>query len=158
MRLLTTIAALTFLLPASAPAQSTAAIDAQVWSALSASVVDQDIDAMAATYHPDAVVVTPGGTTLASAQLPKWGKDMAVAKTRGETATVAFRFSQRIDNADTAFEVGMFKYTVIDSAGTGTSYHIPMESLLVRLHDRWVVVMERQFAAVGPEEWDALAP
>ena len=58
--------------------------------------------------------------------------------------------------ACTAFEMGMFRYTVIDSAGTPASIHVPMEALLVRANDRWVIVMERQFAAAGPQEWDAL--
>jgi len=167
MKLLAPLAAIILALPAGAAGQSaapagaaasTAAIDQQVWAAISASVVDQDIDAMAATYHPDAVVVTPAGTTPARLQLPKWGKDMVAAKAKGETATVEFRFSKRVDNADSAFEIGMFKYTVIDGAGKATSYHIPMEALLVRANGRWVVVMERQFAAVTADDWAKLAP
>jgi uncharacterized protein (TIGR02246 family) len=167
MKLLTVLAALVVSVPAVAAAQagapagtaaSTAAIDEQVWSAISASVVNQDIDAMAATYHPDAVVVTPGRTVPARTQLPQWGKDMETAKARGETATVEFRFTKRLDNAETAFETGMFKYTVVDSAGKATSYHIPMESLLIRANGRWVVVMEHQFAAATPQEWEALKP
>ena len=167
MKLLTVLAAVVISVPAVAAAQanapagttgSTAAIDEQVWSAISASVVAQDIDAMAATYHPDAVVVTPGRTVPARNQLPQWGKDMETAKARGETATVAFRFTKRVDNVETAFETGMFKYTVVDSTGKATSYHVPMEALLVRLHDRWVVLMERQFAAATAQDWDALTP
>jgi len=167
MRLLTALAAIAIALPGVSAAQSSApagasgaaaAIDEQVWSAISASVVNQDIDAMAATYHPDAVVVTPGRTIPARTQLPQWGKDMETAKARGETATVEFRFTKRVDNIDTAFETGMFKYTVVDSAGKATSYHIPMEALLVRLNGRWVVVMEHQFATVSAQDWDALTP
>jgi len=166
MKLLTALAAITLAVPVAATAQagtaasgpSTAAIDAEVWSAITASVADQDIDAMAATYHPDAVVVTPGGTVPTREQLPRWGKDMEIAKARGATATVEFRFSKRLDNAATAFETGIFKYSVIDSAGKSTSFIIPMEALLVRTNGRWVVVMEHQFAAVGPAEWDALQP
>jgi len=167
MKLLAPLAAILLTLPAVAVGQSaapagaaasTAAIDEQVWSAIAASVVDQDIDAMAATYHPDAVVVTPGGTTPARLQLPNWGKDMETAKAKGETATVEFRFTKRQDNSNTAFETGMFKYSVIDSAGKVTSYHIPLEALLVRTNGRWVVVMERQFTAVTAEDWAKLAP
>lgn len=158
MRLLFIATSVALVIPGIARAQSTAAIDAEVWSAISASVVNQDIDAMAATYHPDAVVVTPGGTVPARDQLPKWGKDMETAKAKGETATVEFRFSKRLDNAATAFETGIFKYSVIDSAGKSTSYIIPMEALLVRTNGRWVMVMERQLAAVGATEWEALKP
>jgi len=167
MKLLTALAAIALTLPAASAAQSStaagadgssAAIDKQVWSAISASVVDQDIGAMAATYHPNAVVVTPGRTVPARTQLPQWGEDMETAKARGETATVEFRFTKRLDNAETAFETGMFKYTVVDGAGKATSYHVPMEALLVHVNGRWVVVMEHQFAAVTPQEWEALKP
>lgn len=164
MKRLTALAALVLSIPITATAQSaassasTAAIDEQVWHAISASVADQDINAMAATYHPDAVIVHAGGTLFARDQLPRWGKDMEAARAKGETATVEFRFSKRLDNAGTAFEIGMFKYTVIDSAGKPAPIHIPMEALLLRANGRWVIVMERQFAAAGPQEWDALKP
>jgi uncharacterized protein (TIGR02246 family) len=143
---------------AAARRASSAAIDAEVWTVISATVVNADIDGMAATYHPDAVVVTPGRTVPAREQLPKWGKDMADAKPRRETATVEFRFSRRVDDATTAFEAGMFKYTVTDSAGKSVAYHIPMEVLLVRWNGRWRILMERQFAVADAAAWNELAP
>lgn len=166
MRLLPALAALALALPPAAAAQmnaaapgnpSSAAIDATVWSVISATVVNADIEGMAATYHPDAVVVTPRGTVPIGQQLPEWGKSMKQMQESGTSATVEFRFSSRMDNATTAFEVGIFKYTVTDTAGKSTAYHIPMEALLVRTDAGWRVLMERQLAPVGTEEWNQLA-
>jgi len=42
---------------------------------------------------------------------------MAAAKAKGNRASVEFRFTQRLDNATTAFDAGLFKYTVIEKSG-----------------------------------------
>lgn len=167
MKVLSALATLAFAVPAVAGAQmnsaatataSTAAIDTEVWSVISATVVNADIKGMAATYHPDAVVVTPGNTLPIGEMLPQWGKSMEQMAAGGASATVEFRFSSRMDNAKTAFEVGIFKYTVTDNAGKSTSYIIPMEALLIRTDAGWRILMERQLAPVGAEEWNKLAP
>lgn len=136
---------------------SSGAIDAQVWTAVSTTVVAHDIAGMAATYHPDAVVVTPQGTMPIAQALAGWGKPMEAMKRNGSHASVAFRFSLRQDGAETAFEAGMFNYSVTDSAGTTTRYIIPFEALLVRKDGRWLMVMERQFAAADEAAWNAMA-
>lgn len=137
-------------------AQSSAAIDADVWRAISASVVDADIRAMARTYHPDAVLVTASGTRPIRDALDGWGKDMVTAKANGTRATVDFRFSLRQDNASTAFEAGVFKYTVIDKDGVSRPSYRRLETLLVKHEGAWRIVMERQLDAVSAQEWDAM--
>lgn len=137
-------------------AQSSAAIDADVWRAISVSVVDADITAMARTYHPDAVLVTSTGTRPIRDALDGWGKDMMTAKADGTRATVEFRFSLRQDDATTAFEAGIFKYTVIGKDGVSRPSYRRMESLLVKHEGAWRVVMERQLDAASAQEWDAL--
>ena len=136
---------------------SSGAIDAQVWSVVSTTVVEHDIAGMAATYHPDAVVVTPQGTMPVARALAGWGQSMETMKGNGSRAAVAFRFSLRQDGAETAFESGMFNYAVTDSAGATTRYIIPFEALLVRKDGRWLIVMERQFAAADETAWNAMA-
>lgn len=136
---------------------SSGAIDAQVWSVVSTTVVEHDIAGMAATYHPDAVVVTPQGTMPVARALAGWGQAMEAMKRNGSRAQVAFRFSLRQDGAETAFESGMFNYAVTDSTGATTRYIIPFESLLVRKDGRWLIVMERQFAAADEAAWNAMA-
>jgi ketosteroid isomerase-like protein len=136
---------------------SSGAIDAQVWTAVSTTVVEHDIAGMGATYHPDAVVVTPQGTMPIARALAGWGKSMEAMKQNGSRASVAFRFSLRQDGAETAVEAGMFNYAMTDSTGATTRYIIPFEALLVRKDDRWLIVMERQLAAADEAAWNAMA-
>jgi hypothetical protein len=82
---------------------------------------------------------------------------MVAAKAKGNTATVEFRFSRRQDDASTAFEAGIFKYTVIEKSGVRTPKFYPFEALLGKANGKWRVLMERQFADVTQAEWDKLA-
>ena len=143
--------------PATANAQSTQDIDRDVWSVLAATVAADDIVRMGEAYFPNAVVVTPNATSPIKETLDRWGKDMVAAKAKGNSATVEFRFSRRQDDAATAFEAGIFKYTVIEKSGTRTSKFYPFEALLGKANGKWRVLMERQFAEVTQAEWDKLA-
>ena len=68
---------------------TSAAIDAEVWSAVAATVVRADIVAMGRTYHPAAVVVTAKGTKPIATTLVGWGEGMVKAKREGTRAEVA---------------------------------------------------------------------
>jgi len=159
LRLLAVAAVVAWAAPLAAQgtAPSSTAIDAQVWMAISTTVVEHDIAGMAATYHPDAVLVTSQGTMPIAQALAGWGKAMEQMRRNGSRASVAFRFSLRQDGAETAFESGMFNYAVTDSAGTTTRYIVPFEALLVRKDARWLIVMERQLAATDEAAWNAMA-
>jgi hypothetical protein len=135
---------------------SSGAIDAQVWTAVSTTVLEHDIIGMGAIYHPDAVLVTAQGTMPIAQALAGWGQSMEAMKRDGSRASVAFRFSLRQDGAETAFESGMFNYAVTDSAGATTRYIVPFEALLVRRDARWLIVMERQLAAADESAWNAM--
>ena len=132
-------------------------IDRGIWSVFTATVANEDIVGMGRVYFPEAVLVTPKGTTPIKQTLERWGRDMAAAKARGDKATVEFRFSLRQDDSTTAFEAGLFKYTVITKAGVSTPQFVPFEVLLVKSNGAWRVLMERQFAAVAQADWDKLA-
>ena len=141
---------------AEAQTSSTAAIDYQVWAPVAASVKNDDIAAMGRVYHREAVLVMNGGTQRISEALAGWGKDMVANKGKGITATVEFRFSKRQDDAETAFEIGMFKYTTKDKAGVSTPRYVHMEALLVKSGGKWLLLMERQLAAADEAAWNAL--
>ena len=143
--------------PATTNAQSTQDIDRDVWSVFAATVAADDIVRMGEAYFPNAVVVMPNATSPIKETLDRWGKDMVAAKAKGNRATVEFRFSRRQDDATTAFEAGIFRYTVIEKSGTRTSKCYPFEALLGKTNGKWRVLMERQFAEVPPAEWDKLA-
>jgi hypothetical protein len=99
--------------PATTNSQSTPDIDRDVWSVFVATVAADDIVRMGEAYFPNAVVVMPSATSPIKETLDRWGKDMVAAKAKGNRATVEFRFSRRQDDATTAFEAGIFRYTVI---------------------------------------------
>jgi ketosteroid isomerase-like protein len=145
----------------SAASQTTTAasaheIDRDVWSVFVATVATDDIAGMGRAYFPDAVLVSPTGTRPIKDALEKWGRDMVAAKAKGNRAAVEFRFSRRHDDSTTAFETGIFKYTVIEKSGATDSKFYPFEQLLVKTNGKWRVLMERQFAEVTQDAWEKL--
>ena len=140
-----------------ATSASSGEIDRDVWSVFVATVASDDIVRMGSVYFPDAVLVTPRGTSPIKETLERWGRDMVAAQAKGNRATVEFRFSRRQDNATTAFEAGIFKYTVIEKSGASNPKFYPFEQLLAKTNGKWRVLMERQFAEVTQGEWDKLA-
>ena len=139
-----------------ATASSAHEIDRDVWSVFVATVAADDIAGMGRAYFPDAVLVSPNGTRPIKDALERWGRDMVAAKAKGNRAAVEFRFSRRQDDTTTAFEAGIFKYTVIEQAGASNSKFYPFEQLLVKTNGKWRVLMERQFAEVTQDAWDKL--
>ena len=133
-------------------------IDSAVWEVISATVAANDIEGMAATYHPDAVLVSSKGTVSIAEQLVKWGEGMERIKLEGRSASVSFRFASRQDNAETAFERGMFRYAETDQHGVEQPDFVPFEALLVKKDGRWLMVMERQLEATDESAWSALGP
>ena len=140
-----------------ATASSAREIDRDIWSVFVATVAADDIAGMGRAYFPDAVLVSPKGTRPIKETLEGWGRDMVAARARGDTATVEFRFSRRQDDNTTAFEAGIFKYTVVAKSGATTPRFCPFEQLLVKTNGKWRVLMERQFDPVTQEAWDKLA-
>ncbi len=132
-------------------------IDRDTWSVISRAVKNANIDAMASTYHPDAVLVSDSETRPIRDALEGWGKGMKDSKENGNAARVAFRFSSRQDDEHSAFERGIFKYTSIDSSGNEEHLFMHFESLLVKKDDRWLYLMERQLEVTDEASWNALA-
>lgn len=139
-----------------ASASSAHEIDRDIWSVFVTTVATDDIAGMGSAYFPDAVLVSPNGTRPIKDALERWGRDMVAAKAKGDRATVEFRFSRRQDDTSTAFETGIFKYTVIEKSGQSNPKFYPFEQLLVKTNGKWRVLMERQFAEVTQDAWDKL--
>ena len=143
--------------PHRAPASpSTAEIDAKVWSVVSAAVAADDIAALGRSYHAAAVLVTKAGTKPIAKALDGWGKDMVTAKQAGTKATVAFRFSHRQDDADTAFESGIFRYATTTKAGVAKVGYTRYEALLVKSGGQWLMLMEHQLEPATEAAWNGL--
>lgn len=131
-------------------------IDRDVWSVISRTVEEGDIQGMAAVYHQDAVLVGNSGTVPVSEQLVKWGQDMETQKQAGARASVEFRFSSRQDDRLTAFETGIFRYAVAGQPDEEAPVYVEFETLLVKQDGRWLILMERQLDTVDQDAWAAL--
>ncbi len=131
-------------------------IDRDTWNVISQAVANADIEAMAATYHPDAVVVSGTETIPIKSALKNWAEGMQQATENSSTASVSFRFSMRQDNETSAFETGIFKYSGIDSSGNETIMFMGFETLLVKKNNRWLYMMERQLKQTDEASWEAL--
>ena len=131
-------------------------IDRDVWSVISRTVAEGDIKGMAEIYHPDAVLVGNAGTVPVAEQLLKWGQDMEAQKQLGTRASVAFRFTSRRDDHVTAFETGIFQYTVTAQTGEEKPVYVEFEALLIKKGGTWLILMERQLDSVNLAAWTAL--
>lgn len=128
------------------------------WAEVSRAVGTGDFAAYEATCHPEGVLVSGSKKTsvpLADA-LQRWKKEFDATK-RGEMkASVVFKFSQRLGDATTAHETGMFLYTAVGADGKATREYIHFEALLVKREGRWKIVMEYQKSKGTREEFEAL--
>ncbi len=137
---------------------SSGAIDADVWTVVSATVAAGDAVGMGRTYHPNAVVVSGRGTSPIAETMVRWTDGMTKAKADGARSTVGFRFASRQDDASTAFESGIFRLADFDRTGQAKVVFIPFEMLLVKQDGKWRILMERQLPAVDEAAWNKLTP
>jgi hypothetical protein len=81
-----------------------------------------------------------------------------------QSVRLDFRFSQRIDDAESAHETGIFRYERSganndDEAPTTTTIRfVDFEALMIKKDGRWVWLMEYQKGNASQADWDALAP
>ncbi len=73
---------------------------------------------------------------------------------KGE-ASVTFRFTQRLHDATTAHDTGIFRYTYTPQGGEETVAMIHFEGLLVRKDGAWLMLMEYQKQPATADEWAA---
>jgi ketosteroid isomerase-like protein len=128
------------------------------WAEVSRAVGSGDFAAYEATCHPEGVLVS--GTRKTSSPLAdalkRWRKDFDATKSGEMKASVDFKFSQRLGDATTAHETGMFRYTATSADGKQTREYIHFEALLVNRDGRWKIVMEYQKSKGTGAEYEAL--
>lgn len=137
------------------PDAATAELDA-FWAEVSRTVAEGDLDGYAATYHPDAVLVSEARETsypIASA-LNGWEQGFIDTSAGKMRASVDFRFTRRLNDETTAHETGIFHYSAKPEEGEATDSYIHFEALLVR-KDGWKMLMEYQKAPATMDEWAA---
>ena len=128
------------------------------WSEVSTAVAAGDFAAYEATCHPDGVLVAGTWKTsspLADA-LKRWKKEFDATKSGEMKASVEFKFSQRLGDATTAHETGIFLYTATGADGKETGDYIHFEALLLKRDGRWKIVMEYQKSKGTRAEYEAL--
>jgi len=128
------------------------------WAEVSRAVGAGDFAAYEATCHPEGVLVSGSKKTsspLADA-LKRWKKEFDATKSGEMKASVEFKFSQRIGDATTAHETGMFMYSATGADGKETREYIHFEALLVKREGRWKIVMEYQKSKGTRAEYEAL--
>ena len=127
------------------------------WAEASRTVREGDFEGYAATYHEDAVLVNGmnGDSYPISQALSGWKEGFDLTVSGKQTSDVEFRFSQRLSDANTAHETGIFHYTAKDSTGVDSGYYIHFEGLLF-MKNGWKMMMEYQKSPATLEEWEAL--
>lgn len=133
----------------------------QFWAEVARTVREGDFENYAATYHEDAVVIFGYGkkprTMPVSKALKGWKQGFIDTRDGKRQDQVEFRFSQRLGDATTAHESGMFIFTAIDGEGKVLAKHIVhFEELLVKRDGQWLGVMEFQKAEGTEADWEAL--
>ena len=136
-------------------------IDKSYWTEISRTVKEGDFEGYKATCHENAVLVTTSGKIKQSYPMTKalagWKQGFLNTKQGKQMDNVQFRFSQRIGDATTAHETGIFYFTSHDSTGKLISEgYTHLEALLVKQGDKWLCLMEYQKAKATREEWEAL--
>ena len=131
------------------------------WHELSRTVREGDFSGYAAAYHHDAVVIFAVGEDKRSLPISKalegWKQGFQDTKAGKTKSNVEFRLSQRIGDATTAHETGIFHYTSLDSSGNQiANSYVHMEMLFIKLNDRWYSLLEYQKSMATEEEWQAL--
>lgn len=145
------------LLPIAVSAQNTAAELDAFWAGAARTVAEGDFSGYAATYHPDAVLVSLGTSNsypIAGA-LAGWKSGFDDTKAGKATAGVEFRFTQRLHDATTAHDTGIFHYWFAPVGGERSDAYVHFEGLLVKRNGAWKLVMEYQKQPATPDEWAA---
>jgi ketosteroid isomerase-like protein len=126
------------------------------WAEVSRTVAEGDFEAYKATYHPDAILVSglSNSSHLISKAFAKWEQGFLDTRSGKLAASVEFRFTQRLNDDDTAHETGFFKYVATPADGEPDVSYFRFEALLIK-QEGWKSIMEFQRSTATQAEWDA---
>lgn len=130
------------------------------WKNLSSTVQKGDDMAYAAAYHPDAVVVNlvadPQNSKTIAQAMEGWRsgfQDTQAGKVRSQ---VDFRFSSRVGDEKSAYEIGIFHYAQEKEGTIIADVYIDFEMLLVKKEGQWLALLELQRSISSKEDWEVL--
>lgn len=131
------------------------------WENLSRTVQKGDDTAYAAAYHPDAAVVNlvanPQNSKSIAQAMEGWRPGFQETQAGKAKSKVDFRFSSRVGDEKTAYEIGIFHYTQEKDGTVVADVYIDFEMLLVKKEGQWLALMELQRSMASKEAWNALA-
>lgn len=131
-----------------------------LYAEVSRAVREGDFDAYAATCHPDGVLVNGIRKQChpLSQALERWEQEFIDTREGRRESSVEFRFSERLGDATTAYETGIFLYEFKIGNEPPKREFIHLEAMLLKTDEGWQFMLEYQKAVATEEEWDALAP
>ena len=134
-----------------------ASLDAY-WTEISRTVKEGDFAGYSATCHPEAVLVTGVKKTSypLTKALARWKKEFDDTRDGKRQSSVTFRWAQRLGDATTAHETGIFLYAFKQGDDEWKQEYIHFEGLLLKVDGDWKIVMEYQKAVATEAEWKAL--
>lgn len=130
------------------------------WREVERVVAEGDFEGYAVLFHPDAVLVNgiSGRSYPIAEALAGWRKGFEDTRAGRMSASVTFRFSERLVSGSTAHETGIFRYVSAAGEGEESVALIHFQSLAVKVDGQWRVIMEYQVERASQEQWEALAP
>ena len=137
------------LAPLQAHAQVTTELDA-LWADVSRSVATGDADLYLSTYHPDAIFVSSRRRITRTV-----AEDVEATRNGRARRSVEFRFTERLNSAISAHEVGIFRYASTEADGTARVALIHFEAALVKKDGVWLQLLELQTSDATEAEWEA---
>ena len=130
------------------------------WTELERTVREGDFEGYKKGYHEDAILVfnTDGraGSYPIAQAFGRWKQGFDGTRAGKQQDAVEFRLTQRIGDANTAHETGIFRFT---SAKPGTEtavYLVHFEMLMIKKAGVWLAMMEFQKERATEAEWRAL--
>jgi len=129
----------------------------RLWAEMSRAVREGDYQALTAAYHPEAVLVNGYQNTCypISAAFEQWKQGLLDTKAGRMRASVSTRFTQRLHGEESAFEIGVYRYTEDRQDGEDVEFYVHFEMLLVKREEGWKILMEYQKGPATEEEWRA---
>jgi hypothetical protein len=101
----------------------------------------------------DAISVVGEGTSYGTRLISELFAEAANTSTTPANPRLAFRFSSRVHDRNTAHEIGLYRF----SADGREPFYGGVDSYLVKKDGRWMILVEIQRReGLSEAEWDAL--
>lgn len=112
-------------------------INAQIWLPFIQSYADGDGDLQASLYSKSIVRVNRGEVQTGDAYIERMRDYVNSLRARGGRS-IAFRFTERSTNGDTAYETGVFRLMGSD----GTAHYGQFEVIIRKENGRWKLTFD----------------